>query len=223
MGDEINYRVPVERPSKILCLGRNYVAHAKETGHDAPQSPIFFCKASSSLIPHQGTILIPAGIGRVDHEVELAVVIGKTGHAIPENKAWEYVAGYTILNDVTARTLQKNDMAASNPWFRSKSLDTFGPIGPFLVPKSLIPEPHQLTIQLKVNAEIRQQANTAQMIFKIPELIAYISKYMTLNSGDIISTGTPAGISPLADGDIVEAEIMGLGLLRNFVLDAPAL
>ncbi|MBN2090496.1 fumarylacetoacetate hydrolase family protein [candidate division KSB1 bacterium] len=220
--DDFTYEIPISRPSKVICLGRNYAAHARESGNEPPSEPIIFAKAPSSLIPHQGTILIPKGIGRVDHEVELAVIIGKTGKSIPESNAMDYVAGYTIVNDVTARDRQFAEIKASQPWFLSKGLDTFGPIGPYLVPKDQIPDPHKLDITLKINGEIKQKSNTSNMIFSIPELIAFISRFMTLNCGDIISTGTPEGISPLKDGDIVEAEIPEIGILRNFVFDAPA-
>lgn len=219
--DEVNYAIPIGRPQKVICLGRNYAAHARESGSEPPEEPIIFNKAPSCLIPHQGTILFSKQVGRVDHEAELAVVISKTGSAIPESKAEEYIAGYTIFNDITARARQKKDIQASQPWFLSKSMDTFGPIGPVLVPKDAISDPHNLDISLKVNGEIRQQSNTAKMIFKIPEIISYISKYITLAPGDIISTGTPAGISQINDGDIIEVEIAEIGLLRNFVVELP--
>lgn len=223
ISDDVTYDIPISRPSKVICLGRNYAAHARESGNEPPTEPILFAKAPSSLTPHQGTILIPKGMGRVDHEVELAVIIGKTGKAIPESKAMDYVAGYSIINDITARERQIADIKASQPWFLSKSLDTFGPIGPYLVPKDQIADPHKLDITLKINGEIRQKSNTSYMIFKIPQLIAYISRFMTLNCGDIIATGTPEGISPIKDGDIVEAEIPEIGILRNFVFDSPAI
>lgn len=219
---EYSYLIPVGRPTKVLCLGRNYAAHAAESGLTVPDVPIIFAKAPSSLLPHQGTILMPAGAGRIDHEAELAVVIGKTGSKIPLNAAWDYVAGYTLFNDVTARDMQIADMKKSDPWFLSKSFDTFGPIGPGIVPRDQIADPQHLDIKLKVNGEIRQHSNTSKMIFSIPEIITYISRYVTLNAGDIISTGTPEGISPLVDGDIVEVEIEQIGLLRNFAVTLPA-
>lgn len=215
--EEVRYQVPIGRPQKIICIGRNYAAHAAEHGHKAPDEPMFFGKAVSSLIPHQANIILPAGIGSVEHEVELGVVISKQGKKIPEEKVQDYVAGYTIVNDVTARKIQKEDIEKGHPWFRSKSFDTFCPIGPYLVPNDALKNPHQLDISLKVNAEIKQGSNTSRMIFKIPQLIAYISKYVTLEPGDIIATGTPDGVSPIEDGDIIEAEIEGLGILRNFV------
>lgn len=218
---EYSYLPPINRPNKVLCLGRNYAAHAAESGLSVPEVPIIFSKAPSSLLPHQGTILMPPDAGRVDHEAELAVVIGKTGKNISINDAWDYVAGYTLFNDVTARDMQIADMKESNPWFLSKSFDTFGPIGPGIVPRDILTDPHHLAITLKVNGEIRQKSNTSMMIFNIPEIITYITKYVTLNAGDIISTGTPEGISPLDDGDIIEIEIEEIGLLRNFAVSLP--
>jgi len=221
VNQEYAYLIPIDRPTKVLCLGRNYAAHAAESGLTVPDVPIIFAKAPSSLLPHQGTILMPAGAGRIDHEAELAVVIGQTGSKIPLSAARDYIAGYTLFNDVTARDMQIADMKKSDPWFLSKSFDTFGPIGPGIVPRDRIADPQHLEIQLKVNGEIRQHSNTSKMIFSIPEIIAYISRYVTLNAGDIISTGTPEGISPLADGDMVEVEIEQIGLLRNFAVTIP--
>ncbi|MBN1155727.1 fumarylacetoacetate hydrolase family protein [candidate division KSB1 bacterium] len=213
----IQFDVPISRPQKILCAGRNYLLHARESGNEAPTEPIFFAKMSSSMIPHQGRILLPDGVGRVDHEVELAVVISRQGHHIPEDRADEYIAGYTILNDVTARELQKKDMETKKPWLRSKSFDTFCPVGPYLVPSTVIPDVQNLEMILTVNGEIRQRSNTSQMIFPVRQLISYYSKFMTLEPGDIIATGTPEGISALHKGDIVRCQIEGIGTLENYV------
>jgi len=213
------YGIPVPRPSKIICLGRNYKAHAQELKHALPTEPLFFSKASSSLIAHRENIIIPSWLeGRVDHEAELALIIGKTGKDIPEDDALHYLAGYTIINDVTARDMQKKDIRNSNPWFRSKSLDTFSPLGPYIIPADEIKDPHNLKIKLKINNKIRQNASTADMLFKIPEIISYISKYMTLQSGDIIATGTPEGVSEIIDGDNIEITISGIGTLQNTVV-----
>ena len=202
-------------PNRIIALGRNYAAHAAETGHAPPKEPVFFMKATSSVIGPGEPVLIPKDAGRVDHEVELAVVIGKGGKRIPWHQAMEHVAGYTILNDVTARDMQTRDMAASHPWFLSKSFDTFGPLGPCLTLPDEIPDPHTLELKLTVNGEVRQESNTRNLIFKIPELIASLSRYITLEPGDLISTGTPEGISPLQPGDVMEAYVEGIGTLRN--------
>jgi 2-keto-4-pentenoate hydratase/2-oxohepta-3-ene-1,7-dioic acid hydratase in catechol pathway len=213
--EPVEFLPPITRPQKILCLGRNYAAHAQETGASVPEEPIFFAKAPSSLIGHEQPIRLPALSKRVDHEAELAFVIGKRAKGVPAEKAWDYVAGYTIVNDVTARDLQKADIDKARPWFRSKSFDTFCPCGPWIVPREEIPNPHSLNIELRVNREVRQKANTADMIFKIPELVEYLSAHLTLEPGDIISTGTPEGISPLRPGDVVEVEIERIGVLRN--------
>jgi len=217
--DHFSFNVPISMPSKIVALGRNYIAHAKELKHDIPKEPLFFTKATSSLLPHDEDIIIPKWLdGRVDHEAELAVIIGKQGKNISENQAFAHVAGYTTLNDITARAMQKEDIKNRKPWYRSKSIDTFCPMGPYVVPADVISDPHQLDIQLTVNGDIRQKANTSNMIFPIPKVISYLSQYMTLNAGDIISTGTPEGVSPIKDGDDIELSISEIGILRNRVV-----
>ena len=215
--EPIRYDVPISRPQKIICLGRNYKKHAEELDNEVPQQPIIFAKMPSALLSHQGTILMPRGIGRVDHEIELALVIGKFGKNIAAKYAMDFVAGYTILNDITARKMQKNDTENKLPWMRSKSFDTFCPLGPFLIPQDSLNDPHNLNISLKVNGELRQQSNTSKMIFKIPNIIQFVSQHMTLNAGDIIATGTPEGISELKAGDVVRGEIEGIGVLENTV------
>ncbi len=213
------YEVPISRPSKILCLGRNFRAHARELKHDVPDEPLFFSKSPSSLVAHESPIVIPGWLKtRVDHEAELGIVIGKTGKYIPENEAADHIAGYTIINDVTARDMQKEDMSKQRPWFRSKSLDTFCPMGPYLIPRDEIGDPHALRIELRVNGELRQNASTSDMIFSVPVLIATLSRFMTLLPGDVIATGTPEGVSPITPGDVVEISIDGLGTLRNPVV-----
>ena len=214
----IQFDVPIARPQKIICLGRNYRKHAEEFKNPVPQEPIIFAKMPSALLPHEGTIVLPRNVGRVDHEGELGVVIGKMGKNIAESKAYEFIAGYTTLNDVTARALQIQDIENKLPWMRTKSYDTFCPIGPYLIPVGAISNPHQLELTVKVNGEIRQHSNTAQLIFKIPEIIQFISKYMTLSPGDIIATGTPEGVSELHNRDVVTVEIEEIGLLENKVV-----
>lgn len=222
LDSEFKYELPVARPSKIICLGRNYREHAKELKSDIPKDPLFFAKAPSALIPHETDIVIPRWLNsRVDHEAELAVVIGKEGKNIIQEEALSYVAGYTILNDVTARDMQKGDLDQQHPWFRSKSLDTFCPLGPFILPADECSDPHALEMRLTVNDKVKQKDNTSSMIFSIPEVIAHISKFMTLQAGDIIATGTPSGISPIQDGDVVEISITGLGVLKNKVIKEP--
>lgn len=210
---------PIIRPSKIIALGRNYLEHAKETGYNAPKEPIFFSKAVSSIIGHEDKIVYPAWLTRVDPEIELGVIIGKKAKNISEDIAMDYVLGYTIINDVTARDMQTEDLSIANPWFRSKSFDTFCPIGPYLVLKEQIQDPHNLNIELRVNGNTRQKDNTKNLIFKIPYIISFITRHMTLEPGDIIATGTPSGIAPIKPGDIVEAEIEAIGILKNIVVE----
>ena len=203
------------RPGKIIAIGRNYLAHAQETGHDAPKEPIFFSKAPTACIGPNQPIVIRNHYGRVDHEAEFAVVIGKTCKDVRLDKARECIAAYSLINDVTAREMQKRDIEAGHPWFRSKSLDTFCPFGPYLVLRESIAWPPLVEISCRVNDEIRQRSNTGLFIYGLPEIIAYVSRYMTLEPGDVIATGTPEGISPLSPGDVVEVCIPEIGVLRN--------
>jgi 2-keto-4-pentenoate hydratase/2-oxohepta-3-ene-1,7-dioic acid hydratase in catechol pathway len=209
---------PMPRPPRIIALGLNYAAHAAETGKATPTNPIFFAKASTAVIGPEEPVVCPRGAGRVDHEVELAVVIGRAGRRITRRKAWSHIAGYTILNDVTARDLQTRDMAASRPWFISKSYDTFAPMGPCIALPDDVPDPGQLSISLRVNGEVRQRSTTSDLVFGVPELIHRLSRHITLEPGDVIATGTPSGISPIEPGDVMEAEVEGIGVLRNPVV-----
>lgn len=211
--------VPIPRPQKILCIGRNYIAHAKEWKSSVPKEPLFFSKLQSALLPHNGHVVLPAGIGRVDHEVELAVIMGKTASHVSEENAFEFVAGYTIAIDITARDMQGEAIKKGHPWTLSKSLDTFLPMGPYLIPADAVEDPHNLNLKLTVNGKTRQEANTSDMVFKIPRLISHISRYITLQPGDIICTGTPEGTLPIKNGDHIEATIEGMGVLRNKVVE----
>jgi len=204
-------------PSKIICLGRNYAEHAKELGHEVPKEPVIFLKPPSALIGPNQTIILPRKSKEVHHEVELAVVMRKGGKNIPRGKAMDYVLGYTVFMDITARDLQWEAKRKGLPWTVAKGFDTFAPIGPRVVPKEEL-DPSDLEIGLKVNGEVRQLSRTSKMIFKIPEIIEYISSIMTLGKGDIIATGTPEGVGPLRHGDIVEAWIEGIGVLKENVL-----
>jgi 2-keto-4-pentenoate hydratase/2-oxohepta-3-ene-1,7-dioic acid hydratase in catechol pathway len=199
--------VPV-RPSKILCVGRNYAEHAAELGHDVPAEPLIFMKPPSSLIGSGEAIVLPAISERVDFEGELAVVIGRRCRNVAEADAMGVIGGYTILNDVTARDLQKKD----GQWARAKGFDTFAPCGPRLVTDL---DPTDLAIKTLVNGELRQAGRTSQFIFSIPRVIAFISRAMTLEEGDVISTGTPSGVGPLKPGDTVEVWVEGIGSLIN--------
>ena len=217
----VQFKAPIERPQKIVCVGRNYREHAAELNNPVPDEPILFAKSPSSMVASGGMIRVPSDIGKVHHEGELAVIIGKFGYQIKASQVSEYIAGYTILNDVTARDLQQKDKQKGLPWFRAKSLDTFCPIGPYVVPANAIADPQNLGIRVTVNDEVRQDGNTRDMITPITELVAYISRYMTLTEGDIIATGTPAGVSTLASGDLIKIEIDEIGTLENNVLAAP--
>jgi len=217
--------LPPVLPGKIIALGRNFAKHAKEQNAPVPVEPIIFEKAASSVIGPDAPVVYPAFMvkefkkeARVDHEVELAVIIDKKASKIKAKDAMKYVFGYTIINDVSARNIQAIDFKKTQPWFRSKGIDTFCPLGPVVVTKDEIKNPHNLKVELRVNGKIRQKDSTKTFIFKIPEMIEYITKYLTLMPGDVISTGTPDGISPVYPGDVMEAEIEKIGILRNEVV-----
>lgn len=212
---EMIMRAPLMRPRKIIALGLNYALHVKEGSLTRPAEPVLFMKAGSSVIDPGEAIRIPRGLGRIDHEVELAVVIGKTASGVHRKKALEYVAGYTICNDVTARSLQTEDINRRYPWFRTKSFDTFTPMGPWIVTADAIRTPVRLDVECRVNGVVRQRSNTRHMLFDIPSIIEYISRTITLDPGDVISTGTPEGIGPIRHGDTVACRIEGIGELKN--------
>nr|MDO8088034.1 fumarylacetoacetate hydrolase family protein [Candidatus Sigynarchaeum springense] len=204
-------------PVKVVCLGKNYAAHAKEFDSQIPTEPMFFCKTPTCLIPDGQPIIMPKkelGIERVDHEVELAVIIGEDCKDVDEEHAMKHVFGYTCFIDVTARDLQKRDIAKLWPWFRSKNLDTFGPVGPCVVLAAEL-DPSDVPLELRVNGIVKQKSSTREMIFPVPKLISFISRYMTLEEGDIIATGTPDGVGPIQAGDVVEATIEPIGTLKN--------
>jgi len=209
---------PLPSPHRILAIGRNYGEHAKEMDNDIPDEPIVFQKASTSVIGDGRPIVLPSNVGRVDFEGELAVVIGTAGRNVSEAEALSLVAGYTLINDVTARDEQKRAIGKSLPWFLSKSYDTFGPLGPYLVTPDEIPDPQNVQLTLSVNGEVRQQANTSEMIFSIPFLISYLSHHFALHPGDVIATGTPSGVGSLKAGDVVEVRIAEIGTLTNPVI-----
>ncbi len=216
--ESFRYNAPVEYPPKLICLGRNYELHAREFGSSAPEGePIIFAKSSTSVVGHLETIYLPSEVGRIDHEIELAVVIGKRGKKIRRENAWNYIVGYTIMIDVTARDLQRKDIELKYPWFRSKSFDYFAPMGPWIVTADEIQPPVELDLKLWVNDELRQNSNTRNMIFDIPTIIESISKYITLYPGDVISTGTPEGVGPIKPGDKITAWIQNIGELVNYV------
>ena len=221
--DRARLCAPIPRPGKIICVGRNYAEHARERGSAIPTQPIFFLKSNNTICGPGDAIVIPPNSNQVDYEAEFAVVIGKSGKNIPEDQAYEHVAGYTVMNDVSARDMQ----SADKQWFRGKSCDTFAPIGPWIVTKDEIPDPHSLRISLTRNGQTMQDSNTGNMIFKIPYLISYLSRSMTLDPGDIISTGTPEGVGAsrtppvfLKPGDIVSVTVDKVGTLTNPVAAA---
>jgi 2-keto-4-pentenoate hydratase/2-oxohepta-3-ene-1,7-dioic acid hydratase in catechol pathway len=214
-------RAPLSRPGKITCVGLNYADHAREQGIEPPDFPIFFLKSNNTLCGPGDPIIPPPNSTQVDYEAELAVVIGKAGKGIPEEKAYEHVAGYMILNDVTARDMQSLD----KQWFRGKSCDTFAPTGPWIVTREEIPDPHALDISLTLNGQTMQQSNSRNLVFKIPYLVSYLSQSLTWEVGDLISTGTPPGVGVfrqppvfLHPGDTVSVSVEKIGTLTNPVL-----
>jgi 2-keto-4-pentenoate hydratase/2-oxohepta-3-ene-1,7-dioic acid hydratase in catechol pathway len=207
--DNVRLLAPVI-PSKIICIGRNYIAHAREHQAEVPELPLIFLKPPSAIIGPKEKIVVPPQSQQVEHEAELVVVIGKSGRWISPEEAIEHVLGYTIGNDITARDLQNKD----GQWTRSKGFDTFCPLGPWIETDF---DPTDAIITCSVNDEIRQMASTHEMVFNVGQLVAFVSSVMTLESGDVIMTGTPAGVSPLNPGDVVKVTIEGLGTLENQV------
>jgi 2,4-diketo-3-deoxy-L-fuconate hydrolase len=218
---------PVARPSKIICIGLNYRDHAAETGAPIPAEPVIFFKASTALVGPDDDLVIPRGAQKVDWEVELAVVIGTRSSYVPRERAAAQVAGYALHNDYSERSFQ---LERGGQWVKGKSADTFAPLGPYLATPDEIPDPQRLGMWLKVNGESRQRGNTENMIFDVPTLVSYLSEFMTLVPGDVISTGTPAGVGLgmkpepvyLKPGDLVELGIDGLGQSRQRVVAYPA-
>lgn len=217
---DVRLGCPLCRPSKIICLGLNYLDHREESGFEKPQKPLLFCKTPNALAGPFDPILLPQSCDQIDWEVELAVVIGQAGKRIPAREALNYVAGFSVLNDVSGRQVQFSD----SQWFRGKSFDTFAPMGPALVTVDEIENFQNLKLTTRVNGEIMQDGNSADMIFDIPTIIAFISQDITLWPGDIISTGTPSGVGIFRDppvllkaGDVVECQVENIGTIRNTV------
>ncbi len=219
---EVRLGPPVARPSKLICLGKNYLEHAQEGNFDAPEKPLLFAKAPSALNGPTDPIILPRSCGQVDWEVELAVVVGREGKRIHRDEAWDYIAGYTIMNDVSGREAQFGD----GQWFRGKSFDTFAPLGPVLVTPDEIGDVGNLQLTATVDDFLMQTGNTGDLVFDIPHLFEYISADITLLPGDIISTGTPAGVGifrdppiTLAAGNVVTCRIDAIGALVNSVAE----
>ena len=217
---DVRLGCPISRPSKIICLGLNYLDHREESGFEKPQQPLLFSKTPNALNGPFDPILLPRSCDQIDWEAELAVVIGKAGKRIAASEALDYVAGFSVMNDVSGRQAQFSD----GQWFRGKSFDTFAPMGPALVTVDEIENLQNLTVKARVNGEVMQDGNSADMLFEIPTIIAFISEDITLMPGDIISTGTPSGVGIFRDppvllkaGDVVECEVEGVGCIRNTV------
>ncbi|ELY98512.1 5-carboxymethyl-2-hydroxymuconate delta-isomerase [Natrialba chahannaoensis JCM 10990] len=208
--DEIDVLPPCE-PSKIVCIGRNYADHADEMGSDVPDRPLLFLKPPNALAGHGDTVTVPAGKERIDHEAELAVVIGEQCRHVPEADAMDVVEGFTCMNDISNR----DDQRQEQNWIRGKAFDGAAPLGPVLATPDEVPA--DASVQTRVNGELRQDGHREQLIFPIPELIAEITTYMTLEPGDVIATGTPDGVGALNDGDEVEIEVEGVGVLEHTV------
>lgn len=213
---------PICRPSKIVCVGLNYAKHAQESGAQVPSEPVLFFKSTTAICGPYDDVIIPKGSQKTDWEVELAVVIGKKASYVEEENAMDYVAGYVLHNDISEREFQ---LERQGQWVKGKSNDTFAPLGPWLTTRDEISDPNNLNLWLKLNGKTMQESNTSDMVFKIPELVSYISQFMTLLPGDIISTGTPFGVglglNPqkyLVEGDVMELGVDGLGVAKQNVI-----
>ncbi|MCM3790110.1 fumarylacetoacetate hydrolase family protein [Domibacillus indicus] len=218
--EDINIDVPIASPEKIICVGLNYIDHCHETGMEPPKSPVIFSKYANALTGHHTAVEIPVNSNEVDFEAELAIVIGKEAKHVSEEEAEEFVFGYTIMNDISARDLQ----FADGQWSRGKTADTFAPTGPYVVTRDEIGNPHDLAISLTLNGETMQDSNTSNLIFTVPQIVSFLSQSMTLKPGDLIATGTPPGVgmgrSPkvwLKDGDQMDVTIEKIGTLSNHV------
>lgn len=208
--DEVAMLPPVE-PTKIVCIGLNYADHAEETDSEIPDRPLLFLKPPNTLSAHGDTVTLPAGKETVDWEAELGVVIGQQCRNVPADEAMDVVAGFTCVNDISNR----DDQRQEQNWVRGKAFDNAAPMGPVVADPEHVPD--DARVSLRVNGEAKQDSSRAQLIFSVPELIAEITTYLTLEAGDVISTGTPSGVGPLSDGDEVEVEIEGVGTLRHSV------
>ncbi|XP_028391146.1 fumarylacetoacetate hydrolase domain-containing protein 2-like [Dendronephthya gigantea] len=220
--EDVKIKAPIQSPEKIICLGMNYVDHCVEQNQPIPETPILFFKLPSAVIGAEDIIVCPDIVKELDYEVELAIMIGKTGHHLKESEAMDHVFGYTVAHDVSARDwqLRKNN----GQWGLGKSFDTFCPLGPCIVHKNGVSDPHKLGIRCRINGETMQNSNTEKMVFKTAAAVSYISQFMTLKPGDVILTGTPPGVGCfrkppvfLKKGDVVEVEIDEIGTLRNTV------
>ncbi len=222
VGDDTRLGPPIANPSKIICVGLNYASHARESGMEIPSEPVLFFKSTTAIMGPNDDLIIPKGSQKTDWEVELAIVIGQCASYVPISKAMDYIAGYMLHNDYSERTFQ---LEQGGQWVKGKSADTFAPIGPYLVTTDELSDPGNLGLWLKVNGKQMQKSNTSDMVFDVPHLVSYISQFMTLLPGDIISTGTPFGVGLgldppcyLKPGDIVELGVDGLGTSQQKVV-----
>lgn len=217
---DVAIQAPIPQPEKIICVGLNYIDHCKETGMEPPPSPVIFSKYSNAIAGHNDAVELPVNSSEVDFEAELAIVIGKEAKRVSEEEANDYVFGYTIMNDISARDLQ----FADGQWSRGKTADTFAPTGPVVVTHDEIGDPHQLDISLELNGETMQDSNTSNLIFTVPKIVSFLSQSMTLKPGDLIATGTPPGVGMgrnpkvwLKNGDRMNVTIEKIGTLSNRV------
>ncbi|MBP8130816.1 MAG: fumarylacetoacetate hydrolase family protein [Candidatus Hydrogenedentes bacterium] len=206
------------RPNKIIAVGRNFRGFIEAGGYDVPDEPVFHAKASTVCIGPGTPIIVKERYGRVDHEGELAVLIGKHAQDVQPEQAREYIAGYTLLNDITARDIQRRDIERGYPWYRSKNLATFCPLGPVVALPEGLPWPIEIDIEVRVNGAVRQRANTREFLFDFPQLLSAVTQFIPLEPGDLLSTGTSEGSGPIAPGDIVEVSSPEIGALRNPVV-----
>ena len=217
--NDIKIKAPILNPSKMIFIGLNYLEHARESKMSIPEKPILFSKFNNSIIGHAEDVIINRETSQCDYEAELAFIVGKKAKNIPESEAMNYIAGYTACNDISARDLQFNE---GGQWFRGKAIDTFAPLGPVIVTTDELTDPHNLAISSRVNGDIRQNSNTNELIFNVPFLLAFLSRTITLEPGDIVCTGTPSGVvfgtaTPLwlKPGDVCEIEIEGIPEFRT--------
>ena len=217
--DSIELLAPVDSPSNLLGVGLNYVGHAEEGGFDVPEEPVFFAKSPSSITAPDAPVKHHEEVTNLHYEGEFAFVIGKQASDVSETEALDHVFGYMAANDVTARDIQLEDLDAANPWFRSKSMDTFTPLGPWVVQEAEL-NPGRASIETRLNDEIVQSSNTDDLVFDVPSVVSYISSFVTLQPGDVVLTGTPAGVGEMSPGDAISVSVDGVGALENSVIES---
>lgn len=215
--EDATLHAPIARPSNLVGIGLNYVGHAEEGGFDVPEEPVFFAKSPSSITDPGSTVIRHEGVTNLHYEGEFGFVVGETVRRADPEEALESVFGFVVGNDVTARDMQMRDLEAANPWFRSKSMDTFTPLGPWVTPVGEGVDPASAAIETRLNGEVVQSSNTDDLVFGVGEALSYVSHHVTLNPGDVVLTGTPAGVGEMGPGDEVEVEVEGVGTLANTV------